>query len=68
MSDKMDELLQGFYEFKRSMEKRMDSLEGRIAGVEDKVNGLEDRIDSLAELMKTRFDKVVERLKNSANG
>ncbi|HLV09484.1 MAG TPA: hypothetical protein VKY40_04680 [Halanaerobiales bacterium] len=76
MGDKMDELLQGFYNFKNSMEQRMDSLEERMGSMERKMDALEGRmdalegrmgkqeklIDGLADMMISRFDKVDREL------
>lgn len=49
MSDKLAELLEGFYNFRESMEKRFDRLEDRFDKLENRFDSLETRFNSLEE-------------------
>ena len=70
MTDKIDKLLTGFYDFKKSMEGRMDNLEEKFDKMDDKINdlearfdGLETRVDNLEDNMNNRFDNIDAKLK-----
>ncbi len=57
MSDKMDQLLNGFYDFKKSIESRLDKLE-------DKVDKLDNKVDRLETEMNQRFDNLEYQFKD----
>lgn len=70
MESKMDQLLTGFYDFKKSMESRFDNLEsgfdnlkGRFDSLEGRFDGLENRVDNLENEMISRFDKLDKQYK-----
>jgi len=78
MGDKMDQLLTGFYDFKKTMESRFDSLESRFDNLESRFDNLEgrfdtlesrfdiqeNRVDKLETQMNKRFDKLDEQYKS----
>lgn len=53
----MDQLLTGFYDFKKTMESRFDSLE-------IKFDNLETRVDNLESEMNKRFDYLDKQYKS----
>jgi archaellum component FlaC len=55
VADKLDQLLTGFYEFKKSMETRLDGLETRLDSLENSINKRLDRIDH-------RLDEIDKKL------
>ncbi len=57
MSDKMDQLLNGFYEFRKSIESSLDKLE-------DKVDKLDNKVDKLETEINKRFDDFEYQFKD----
>ncbi|MFW6035103.1 MAG: hypothetical protein ACOCRZ_02485 [Halothermotrichaceae bacterium] len=71
MEDKIDQLLTGFYNFKKLMEERFDGLEERMGKLEERFDGLEerfdkmeDRVDRLEDNMNKRFGKLDKQYKS----
>ena len=65
MEEKLDRLLEGFYDFKKSMEanfesvnSRLDNLENRMDNLENRMDSLENRMDGLEEKMDKGFEEV----------
>ncbi len=63
MGDKMDELLEGFYNFKKSMEQRIDGLEEKMDKKFEEVDKRFDEVDKRFDKVDKRFDKVDKKLK-----
>ncbi|MFP4017210.1 MAG: hypothetical protein ACLFUI_09285, partial [Halanaerobiales bacterium] len=52
MSDKMDQLLEGFYNFKKDFEGRFDNLESRFDNLESRFDNLEAKVDENNKIIK----------------
>ena len=63
MEDKIDQLLTGFYDFKKSMESRFDILENRFDNLEGRFDNLENRVENMETEMFSRFDKLDKQYK-----
>ncbi len=60
MTDKMDQLLNGFYDFRKSIESRLDKLEDKVDKLDNKVDKLDNKVDKLTQ----RFDILEYQFKD----
>ena len=58
MEEKIDELLKGFYDFKKSMEANFDGVNSRLDKLESRMDKLEIRMNKLEEKMDKGFEEV----------
>ena len=58
MEEKLDRLLEGFYDFKKSMEANFESVNGRLDKLESRMDKLESRMDKL----EIRMNKLEEKM------
>ncbi len=58
MEEKIDKLLKGFYDFKKSMEANFDGVNSRLDKLESRMDKLESRMDKL----ESRMDKLEGRM------
>ncbi len=79
MEEKLDRLLEGFYDFKKSMEANFESVNSRLDNLENRMDGLEEKMDKgfeevpivISELNLTQrkilnsIDLVNEDIKNN---
>jgi len=79
VEEKLDRLLEGFYDFKKSMEANFESVNSRLDNLENRMDGLEEKMDKgfeevpivISELNLTQrkilnsIDLVNEDIKNN---
>ena len=78
VEEKIDKLLNGFYNFEKrtdenfsklsnrmdSLEGRMDNLENRMDNLENRMDGLENTVNDMGIKMDSRFDNLEKRVRS----